>query len=66
MSEAGLNGFPGNPVRVIGKSSEEENMQIASLTFYWLIFVTNFAFGGMLVDLRSQIKLKPNLQYPGY
>ncbi len=32
MSEAGLDGFVGNPVRVIGKSSEEENMQIASLT----------------------------------
>ncbi len=64
MSEAGLDGFVGNPVRVIGKSSEEEIMQIASLTFYWLIFVTYSAFGLMLVD-ASRIKLKPNLQYPG-
>ncbi len=65
MSEAGLDGFVGNPVRVIGKSSEEENMQIASLTFYSLIFVTYTAFGWMLVDLSNWIKLKPNLQYPG-
>ncbi len=65
MSETGLDGFVGNPVRVIGKSSEEENMQIASLTFYWLIFVTYSAFDWILVDVRSRIKLKPNLQYPG-
>ncbi len=65
MSEAGLDGFLGNPVRGIGKSPEEENMQITSLTFYWVIFITYSAFGWMLVDARSRIKHKPNLQYPG-
>ncbi len=27
MSEADIDGFPGNPVRAIGKSSEDENVQ---------------------------------------
>ncbi len=33
MSEAGIDGFPGNPVRVIGKSSEVENVQITPVRF---------------------------------
>ncbi len=33
MSEAGIDGFPGNPVRVIGKPSEVENVQITPVRF---------------------------------
>ncbi len=65
MSEAGIDGFPGNPVRVIGKSLEVENVQIAPWVFYWLIFVKYTAYTWMLVDLRIRVRLKSHLQYPG-